>query len=112
VALAGWAWSGGRAEAGPGGGGEQLHVGVGKDPVIAECAVEQVGGDDRHALGVQAATLDVGAVDAQQGVDAGAEQPANRLRLPADRPQGAIQRIVVVPDQPVGALVDAAGPLL
>ena len=41
-----------------------------------------------------------------------AEQPADRLGLPADGRQGAVQPVVVVPDQPVGALVDAAGPLL
>jgi hypothetical protein len=55
---------------------------------------EQVGGDDRHALGVQAAVVDVGAVNAQQGVDAGAEQPAHCLGFPADRLQGAIQPVV------------------
>jgi hypothetical protein len=55
--------------------------------------------------------LDVGAVDGQQRVDAGAEQPAERLGLPADRLQGAIEPVVVVPDQLVGALVDAGGPL-
>ena len=39
-ALTGWARSGGRAEAGPGGGGEQFHVGVRQHPVIAEGAAE------------------------------------------------------------------------
>ena len=37
---------------------------------------------------------------------------AERLGLPADPLQGAIEPVVVVPDQLVGALVDAAGPLL
>ena len=68
-----WRWrlgtSGGRAEAGPDGGGQQVDVGVRQHPVIAQRAAEQVGGHDRHALGVQAAALDVGAVDAQQRGD-------------------------------------------
>ena len=42
----------------------------------------------------------------------GTEQPADRLGLPADDLQGAVKPVVVVPDQPVDALVDAAGPLL
>jgi hypothetical protein len=62
----GLASSGGQAKAGPGGGGEQLDVGVQRHPVIAERNAEQVGGHDRHALDVQAATVDVGAVDAPQ----------------------------------------------
>ena len=57
MALAGWARSGGRAEAGPGGGSEQLDVAVRQHPVIAERTAEQMGGHDRHALGVQAAAL-------------------------------------------------------
>jgi hypothetical protein len=56
--------------------------------------------------------LDVGAVHAQQGVDAGAEQAADHLCLPPDGLQGPVQRVVVVPYQPVGAPLDAAGPLL
>jgi hypothetical protein len=72
-----WARSGGRPEPAPGGGGEQRHVGVRQDPVIAERAAEQVGGHDRHALGVHA--LVVGAVDAQQRARAGAEQPTDGL---------------------------------
>jgi hypothetical protein len=43
--------SGGRVEPGPGSGGGQLHVGVGKDPVIAKPAAEQAGRHDGHALG-------------------------------------------------------------
>src|SRR6266508_6061863 len=58
------------------------------------------------------AASDVGAVDAQQCGRAGAEQPAHRLGFPADRLQGAVQWVVVVPGKPVGALVDVAGPLL
>jgi len=87
-------------------------MGVRQHPVVAERAAEQVGGDDRHALGVQAAAVDVGAVDAQQRGGAGTEQPAERLGFPADGVEGAVKAVVVVPDQPVGALVDAAGPLL
>lgn len=79
---------------------------------MAERVAEPCGGHDRYALGVHAAALDVGAVNAQQRGGAGAQQAADRLRLPADRLQGAVQRAVVVPDQPLGALVDAAGPLL
>ena len=43
--------SGGRVEPGPGG-GEQLHVGVGKEPVTAKPAAEQAGRHDGHALGI------------------------------------------------------------
>ena len=64
VALAGWTRSGGRAEAGPGGGGQQLDVAVRQHLVMAEGVAEPAGGHNRQALGVQAATLDVGAVDA------------------------------------------------
>jgi len=41
-------------EPGPGGGGDQLHLGVGQDPVTAERAAEQAGRHDGHALGMQA----------------------------------------------------------
>jgi hypothetical protein len=71
-----------------------------------------VGGHDRHALHVQAAAVDMGAVHAHHRGSAGAEQPADDPCLPADRLQDAIQRVVVVPGQPVGALADAAGSLL
>jgi hypothetical protein len=81
-------------------------------PVIAKRAAEQMGGHDRYALGVSAAAVDVGAVDAQQRGRTGAEQPAERLGFPIGPLQGAVQAAVVVPHQPVGALVDAAGPLL
>ena len=54
-------------EPGPGG-GEQLHVGVGKEPVTAKPAAEQAGRHDGHALGIQATAMDVGTVDAHQGV--------------------------------------------
>jgi hypothetical protein len=37
---------------------------------------------------------------------------ADRLGFPADRLQGPLKGVVVVPCQPVRALVDAAGPLL
>ena len=106
------AWSGGRAQAAPGSGGEQVDVGVRQHPVIAKRAAEQVGGHDRHALHVQAAAVDMGAVHAHHRGSAGAEQPADDPCLPADRLQDAIQRVVVVPGQPVGALADAAGSLL
>jgi hypothetical protein len=46
-------------EPGLGGGGDQLHLGVGKDPVIAERAAEQAGRHDGHALGVQVVAMDV-----------------------------------------------------
>jgi hypothetical protein len=72
-------------EPGPGGGGEQFHLGVGEDPVMAERAAELAGRHDGHALGVQAAALDVGAVDAPQREGVGAQQPADRLGFPADR---------------------------
>ena len=42
----------------------------------------------------------------------GAEQPADRVGFPADYLQGAVEAIVVVPDQPVGALTDLARPLV
>jgi hypothetical protein len=61
---------------------------------------------------VQTAAVDAGVMHAQQRRGPAAEQTADLLCLPADPLQGAIQRIVVVPGQPVGALVDGAGPLL
>jgi hypothetical protein len=51
----------------PSGGGGQLHLDVGQDPVIAKPAAEQAGGHDGHALGVQATAMDVGAMDADEG---------------------------------------------
>ena len=102
--------SGGRVEPGPGG-GEQLHVGVGKEPVTAKPAAEQAGRHDGHALGMQATAMDVGTVDAHQAW-CGAQQAADRLGFPADRLQGPLKGVVVVACQPVRALVDAAGPLL
>jgi hypothetical protein len=71
-----------------------------------------MGRHDCHALGVQAAALDVGAVDAQQGGRTGTKHTADRLGLPAHDVEGAVKPVVVVPDQPVDALVDAAVPLL
>jgi hypothetical protein len=56
--------------------------------------------------------VDVGAVHAQQRDRTGTEDAADGVGFPADRLQGAVQAVVVVPGQPVGALVDAAGPLL
>jgi hypothetical protein len=56
--------------------------------------------------------LDVGAVDAEHSGGTGAEQPADRVGFPADYLQGAVEAMVVVPDQPVGALTDLARPLL
>ena len=53
-------------EPGPGGGGEQLHLGIGQDPVITERAAEQAGRHDPYALGVQAAAMDMGAMHTQQ----------------------------------------------
>jgi hypothetical protein len=53
-------------------------------------AAQQMGGDDRNAAGVQAPTLDVGAVDAEHGGGAGPEDAADRLRLPADGRQGPV----------------------
>lgn len=67
-------------EPGPGG-GEQLHVGVGKEPVTAKPAAEQAGRHDGHALGMQATAMDVGTVDAHQGVVC-AQQAADRLGFP------------------------------
>ena len=96
---------------GPGGGGQQLDVGVRQDLVVAERGWVPVGRDDRHTLGAQAAALDVGAVDAQQGGGGDAEQTAEGLGLPADRLQGAVQAVAVVPDQSVAALVNLAAPL-
>ena len=109
VAVGGW------VKQRPRGSGEQLHVGVRQHPLIAERAAEQVRGHDRHALHVQAAAVDMGAVHAHHRGSAGAEQPADDRCLPADRLQDAIQPVVpvvVVPGQPVGALADAAGSLL
>jgi len=51
--MAGWAGSGGRAQVGPGGGGQQRHLGVRQHPLKAERAAEQVGRHDRHTLGWQ-----------------------------------------------------------
>ena len=96
-------------EPGPGGGREQLHLGVARDPVIAERAAEQVGKDDGHAPGVQAAAPDVAAVDAHRRGGTGAERLADQLCLPAGRLQGPLKGVVVVPGQPVRALVVAAG---
>jgi hypothetical protein len=75
-------------EPGPDGGGDQPHLGVGQDPVTAERAAEQTGRHDGHALGVQAAAMDVGAVDAHQGVGWGhcciwrPLKPASSTRVP------------------------------
>jgi hypothetical protein len=104
--------SGGRVEPGPGGDGEQLHVGVGKDPVIAEPA----GG-----AGWQARWPRPGRAGRRPGrgrreytpgewgwCPAGGRPPW----LPSGPSRGSGQRGVVVPGQPVRALVDAAGPLL
>jgi hypothetical protein len=91
-------------EPGPGGGGEQPHLGVGQDPVTAERAAEQAGRHDGHALGVQAAAMDVGAMHAQQPDRPGAKDAADDLSFPADRLQRPVQPVVVVPCQPVGAL--------
>jgi hypothetical protein len=55
------------------GAGQQFHVGVRQHPVIAKHTAEQVGGHDRYALSVQAAAVDVGAVNAQQRGRTGAE---------------------------------------
>jgi len=61
-----------------------------KDPVIAERAAEQAGRHDGHALGVQAAAMDAGAVmQARGGV--GVQQVADRLGFPADRRQGRLR---------------------
>ena len=49
---------------------------------------------------------------AQQRGDRDAEQPAESLGLPADATQGAVKPVVVLPHQPVDALVDLTGPLL
>jgi hypothetical protein len=61
---------------------------------------------------MQATAMDVGTMDAHQGGGVGAQQAADRLGFPADRLQGPLKGVVVVPCQPVRALVDAAGPLL
>jgi hypothetical protein len=63
-------------------------------------------------LGLYAATLDVGTVHAQQHGRTGAEDAADGVGFPADRLQGAVQPVVVVPGQPVADLVDASGLLL
>ena len=96
----------------PGGGGKPLDVDLRQHLVMAEGAAEPDGGDDRHALGAQPAVLDVGAMHADQWGDRDAQQAAEGLGLPADAGQGAVQAVVVVPDQPVGALMDLSGPLL
>ena len=49
---------------------------------------------------------------ADQRGDRDAQQAAEGLGLPADGGQGPVQAEVVVPDQPVGALMDLSGPLL
>jgi hypothetical protein len=103
---------GGRTESAASGGGEQLHVGVRQHSVIAERAAEQVSGHDRHALGVQAAALHVGAEDPQQRRGPGAQHAADHLRLPANGVEGAVKRVVVVLGQPVGALADPPTPPL
>jgi hypothetical protein len=56
--------------------------------------------------------VDVSAVDAQQRDRPGAQQAAERVGHPADRLQGTVQPVVVVPHQSAGALVDTAGPQL
>jgi hypothetical protein len=43
-----------------------------------------VGGHDRHALSMQPAALNVGAMDAQQGGGRSAQEAAEGLSLPAD----------------------------
>ena len=70
---------------------------------MAEGAAEPGGGDDRHALGTQPATLDVGAMHAHQGGGGDTEQAAKGVGFPADGGQGAVEAVVVVPDQSVGA---------
>ena len=90
----------------PGGGCVQLHVDLRQHPVVAERQAKQGAGHDRYALGAQAATLDMGAVNADQRGDRDPEQVAEGQGLPADGGQGAVQAIVVVPDEPVAALVD------
>jgi hypothetical protein len=47
---------------------------------VAERGAEPVGRDDRHTLGAQAAALDVGAVDAQQGGGRDAEREWEVIR--------------------------------
>ena len=69
---------------------------------MAEGEAEPDGGDDRYALGAQPATLDVGAMHADQRGDRDAQQAAEGLGLPANGVQGPVQAEVVVPDQPVG----------
>jgi hypothetical protein len=81
------ATSGSQPQPHSGGGGQRLNVAVRQHPVIAKRVAEQMGGHDRHALGVQAAALDVGVVDAQQRGRAGAEQVADRLGFPARQPR-------------------------
>jgi hypothetical protein len=44
--------------------------------------------------------------------DGDAQQSAEGLGLPAEGGQGAVQAVVVVPEEPVGALVDLSRPLL
>jgi hypothetical protein len=51
-------------------------------------------------------------MDADQRGHRDAQQAAEGLGLPANGGQGPVQAVVVVPDQPVGALVDLSGPLL
>jgi hypothetical protein len=47
---------------------------------MAERAAEQLSGHDGHALGVRAAAVDVGAVDAHQGGGVGAQQRSGHGR--------------------------------
>src|SRR5215207_5797053 len=101
LALAG---SGARAQPHPHASGVPLDVDLRQHLVIAEGAAEQAGGDDRHALGAQPATLDVGAMHADERGDRDAQEAAEGLGLPANGGQGAVQAVVVMPDQPIGAL--------
>jgi hypothetical protein len=104
--------SGGRAQPHPGGRGVPLDVDLRQNLVVAERRAKQERGHDRHTLGAQATALNIGAMDADERGGRDAQQAAESLGLPADGRQGAVKAVVVVPDEPIGALVDLSGPLL
>jgi hypothetical protein len=106
------AGSGGRTQPHPDGRGVPLDVDLRQQLVIAEGAAEQGDGDDRHPLGAQPSVLDVGAMHTDQRGDRDAEHAAEGLGLPAEGGQGSIKAVVVVPNEPVAALVDLSPPLL
>jgi hypothetical protein len=103
--------SGGRVEPGPGAGGEQLHLGVGKVPVIASALRSRLAGTMATPWACRPPPWTWAPWTHTRGwcgCPAGGRPP----RLPSGPSPGSGQGGVVVPCQPVRALVDAAGPLL